>query len=748
MADTPHPAEQSTPPLEEEPASIKPRLTLDRVLDPYDGSKVGRFICEVSAEVTGAPTLRATSALGLPIVGDPIVVRDMVRGDKRRIEISVSSKTRMRGIRLEVAFEHEGKILRDRIVCGRSMLRRARIEWLEERRNVSNWDGYDEWFRGSRANEAELERERTECSMWEQDGSFYPLVSIITPVFRTPGPYLKRMIDSVLAQTYPRFELVIVNVSGACNEVDDVLLPYVTGADADARVRLIATPNRSIAENTNVGINVARGAYVCFVDHDDFIEPDALYRYVAEIRRHPEVDLLYCNEDMWADDVTQVVKDIRESFRRAVVAENWDPDTDPLEDDWDEEPDSESEWERGRLSDQPVPTDGLFFNPKFKGNWDLDRLFDGNTICHMLMASRRALGFTTRTPGELSGAQDYDLTLKVAEVARDIRFIPYMLYHWRSHDGSTATDATEKDYLLEAGKAAVAGYYARRGIVASLGEVDYPLLHRSHYKLPSPEPRASVVVVARSTDEAAACVTRVLATTNYDDYEIVVVAPDEDVLDLALGRVRAVSAAPDSSWAMRANFGCERASGDILAVVDGGAVNFAPDWLQVLTERLMRDDVAIAAPLVLDADGLVGSCGITIGADGSAIRMSQGLSPRDTGYLQYLLASHTASAVSHACFALTRSRFEELGGFDERFATGTSVFALCLRARERGLSSVVAPYAPVTWVERVEAQDAADSLLDRSILLDLWPMLSAGDPMLDPSLVRDSPFYQLPEQLA
>ncbi|MBQ6395354.1 MAG: glycosyltransferase [Atopobiaceae bacterium] len=738
MAGTPYPIEREDAPIEEEPVSIKPRLFLDRVLDPYDGSKVGRFICEISAEVTSAPSLRATSALGLPIVGDPVVVREEVRGDKRRIEISVSSKTRMRGIRLEVGFEHEGKTLRDRIVCGRSMLRRARLEWLEERRNASNWDGYDAWFRETRADDAELERERTECSMWEQDGSFYPLVSIITPVFRTPAPYLKRMIDSVIAQTYPRFELVIVNVSGACDEVDDVLLPYVTGAHADSRVRLIATPTRSIAENTNVGINVARGAYVCFVDHDDFIEPDTLYRYVAEIRRHPEADLLYCNEDMWTDDAGQVVKDIRESFRKAVAAESWDPDVDPID---------ERGTEEERISAPIHPEDGLYFNPKFKGSWDLDRLFDGNTVCHMLMASRRALGFTTRTPGELSGAQDYDLTLKVAEVAREIRFIPHMLYHWRSHEGSTATDATEKDYLLEAGKAAVASYYARRGIVASLGEVDYPLLHRSHYKLPSPEPRASVIVVARSTDEGASCIRRVLATTNYDDYEIVVVAPDEDVLDLAAGRVRAVSAAPDSSWSMRANFGCERATGDILAIVDGGAVNFAPDWLQVLAERLMRNDVAIAAPLVLDADGMVGSCGVTIDADGSTIRMSQGLSPRDTGYMQYLLASHTASAVSHACLALKRTRFEDLGGFDERFATGVSVAALCLRARDLGLASVVAPYAPVTWVERVTAQEASDLAFDRGILLDIWPLLTEADPMLDPTLVRDSPFYQLPEQL-
>ncbi len=115
----------------------------------------------------------------------------------------------------------------------------------------------------------------------------------MVPVFCTSAAYLRAMVDSILAQTYGRFELVLVNASGECKEVDDVL------AYDDPRLRVLAAENKGIATNTNVGIEASVGDYLVFVDHDDLLEPDALYRLAAQIRTRPKADLLFSADDLW-----------------------------------------------------------------------------------------------------------------------------------------------------------------------------------------------------------------------------------------------------------------------------------------------------------------------------------------------------------------------------------------------------------------------------------------------------------------
>ncbi|MCH3942872.1 MAG: glycosyltransferase [Atopobiaceae bacterium] len=163
---------------------------------------------------------------------------------------------------------------------------------------------------------------------------------------------------------------------------------------------MIVAENKDISSNTNVGIAAARGDYVAFVDHDDFVEPDALFRYVEAINAHPECDLLFCDEDYWGE------VDGRE----------------------------------------------LFFAPKFKPGWNPDLLYTYNYVCHMLCVSRRALELTERSDAEVAAAQDYDLTFKAASVAREIVHVPRMLYHWRDHAASTARHRESKPYALVAGR--------------------------------------------------------------------------------------------------------------------------------------------------------------------------------------------------------------------------------------------------------------------------------------------------------
>ncbi len=285
-------------------------------------------------------------------------------------------------------------------------------------------DGYGRWLERHRALLATL-------PVPDED----VLVSIVCPVYRTDPGQLEAMLRSVIAQTYRHWELVVVNASP-----DDEGVAETLRAFDDARIRVVACPeNAGIAGNTNVGIAHSTGDYVCFLDHDDMVEPQALALMVDALKRAGgEVDLLYCDEDSFDER-------------------------------------------------------GCFRIPLFKPGRNPDLLCSNNYIIHWLMVSRRALEETVRSGTDVDGAQDYDLTFKVLELGRPAVHVPYVLYHWRIHAGSMNGNDGAKQYAQESGRKAIAGHLARLGIIASVTREDVPSTYRVDYPIQGAPPGIACV---------------------------------------------------------------------------------------------------------------------------------------------------------------------------------------------------------------------------------------------------------------
>ncbi len=287
-------------------------------------------------------------------------------------------------------------------------------EFFTRARNPFADGRYEEWRKEHRESAQELARQRQTSFVDE------PLVSLVVPVYCTPPAYLREMIDSVIAQTYARWELVIVNASPDDAGVRDALASYT-----DERIRVLDHPeNDGINGNTNFGIAACKGDYVGFLDHDDFIEPDLLFEYVRQINEHDKTDLLYCDED---------------SF------------------------DEESGYKL----------------PLFKPGANLDLLYSNNYVVHLLMVSREIIQKTTRSGNEMNGAQDYDLTLQAFRASSAIVHVPRILYHWRIHELSTNSGNKDaKPYAAQAGRSALSFHFSQRGIDARIEETDVPYVYR------------------------------------------------------------------------------------------------------------------------------------------------------------------------------------------------------------------------------------------------------------------------------
>ncbi len=274
-----------------------------------------------------------------------------------------------------------------------------------------------------------------------------PLMSIVTPAYKTPPDLLRKMVQSVLDQTYGCWELVIVNASPEDEGMRAVLEEF-----DDKRIFVVECPqNLGIVGNTNLGIGHATGDYVSFFDHDDVVEPHALAELVRAIESCDErPGLLYCDED------------------------NVDEE------------------------DRP-------FLPLIKPGANPDFLLSNNYVIHWLTVRSDLLAKVEPSGPEVEGAQDYDLTLKIMETGAEVVRVPEVLYHWRIHSGSTAGDPASKEYAQGAGSRAIEAHLGRTGVSASVGRGPAYFTYRVDFDLPDPAPALDVVgEVSGATREALA----------------------------------------------------------------------------------------------------------------------------------------------------------------------------------------------------------------------------------------------------
>ena len=113
------------------------------------------------------------------------------------------------------------------------------------------------------------------------------MVSIIVPIYNIEG-YIRECIDSILAQTYPDFELILVD-DGSPDNCGRICDEY---AEKDVRIKVIHKENGGLTSARNAGLSVAKGDWIMHVDGDDWIEPDMIESLI-EAAKATEADLVF-----------------------------------------------------------------------------------------------------------------------------------------------------------------------------------------------------------------------------------------------------------------------------------------------------------------------------------------------------------------------------------------------------------------------------------------------------------------------
>ena len=546
--------------------------------------------------------------------------------------------------------------------------------------------GYEAWLARHKVDKRTLRRQKHAAFAQK------PLISIVIPLYCTPLPYLKELLESVRRQSYENWQLCLAD--GSPDDKAKEFIEKHYGREKRIVYRKLEE-NGGISVNTNEAVALATGEYLMLCDHDDTLEPDALYEIVKAIN-DTGADVLYTDEDK-------------------------------------------------------VSMDGQhYFDPNFKPDFNLFRLRENNYICHIFVVKKSLTDETGLLRSEFDGAQDFDFILRCCEKAQKITHIPKVLYHWRCHMDSTAADPSSKAYAYEAGRKAVREHYQRLGIDAKVEMTERPGWYRSHVKVQG-NPLISVIIPNKDhTDDLELCLFSMTRKSTYLNYEILIVENNSEKeetfeyykkLPDRYPKARVLTWEKEFNYSAINNFAAKEAKGEYLLFLNNDVEILTPDWMEEMLQNCQQEDVAAVGAKLYYPDDTIQHAGVVLGLGGIAGHIMCRASREDPGYFGRMISVQEISAVTAACMMVKKSDFDAVGGLDETFQVAFNDIDLCMKFRAAGKKIIFTPYAELYHYESksrgLEDTPEKQFRFDKEVkrFQEKWAQqLEMGDPYYSPNL--------------
>lgn len=485
------------------------------------------------------------------------------------------------------------------------------------------------------------------------------IFSILMPLYNTPEKFLRQAIESVIMQTYPGWELCLADGSDAEHAEVELICKEYMARDRRIRYRKLKK-NEGISGNTNACLDMAAGDFIALFDHDDVLHPCVLFEYMKAICDQG-ADYIYCDEATF----------------------------------------------RGKETIDDMIT--LHFKPDYAP----DNLRANNYICHFSAFDRKLLECMPLFRSEFDGSQDHDMILRLTAKAKCVTHVPKLLYYWRSHAGSVASDINAKRYAIEAAKGAVADSLRQQGFenFEITSTKAFETIFRIKYEILG-NPKVSIVIPNKDhLGDLQRCITSILDKTTYDNYEIIVVENNSTTDEIyeyykkiqEYDNVRVITYEDDFNYSKINNLGVENAQGEYILLLNNDTKVITLDWIEELLMYAQREDVGAVGAKLYYEDMTIQHAGVVLGlgAHRTAGHSHYRVSSNNLGYMGRLCYAQNVMAVTGACLMMKKSLYTELGGLDENFAVSLNDVDLCVRAWKEGYVNVFTPFAELYHYESV-----------------------------------------------
>lgn len=526
----------------------------------------------------------------------------------------------------------------------------------------------------------------------------WPTISVIVPVYNIAPDLLDACVTSVRQQTYPFWELCLCD-DASTNPATIDYLEQLRGSDQRIKIRRLKQ-NGGISVATNAAVEMATGSYLAFLDNDDTIELNALISYAEAITQNPGCALLYCDEDK-------------------------------------------------------ISPDGTYVEHYFKPDWSPEHLESCMYVLHMLVVEKKTFLALGGYRLEFTGAQDYDLALRIARSGRQVVHIPKLLYHWRIVPGSAAQVVDAKPEALKNAKRALADYaQARYGPDARAEDGMLPGLFRITRGALVRPPVTLVMTTNNMTKDVPGKGTINLPThflhsiaehTKYDNYRVLMSSNgvlEQECRDLlaSIGGREIVYRGDNVNFnfADKANFSMLSADTELIVLLNDDMEIRNPGWLSALVDQIVKEDVGAVGAHLCYPNGNLQHAGMIMGINETTAHIYHGHGENTVGYNGYAAIIRNYSAVTGACLATRRSLYELVGGLDTAFATDFNDTDYCLKLGRIGYRTVYTPFARLYHFESQTSVRSSQKPDEKALFMARWADIIERDPYYNPNLRRDS----------
>lgn len=490
---------------------------------------------------------------------------------------------------------------------------------------------YAAWYEKNKVSEEELTKQRN------KEFPYMPLFSILVPVYNTPIPYLREMLDSVRNQTYQKWQLCIANANPENEEVARILNKYL---EMDKRIQVVNVPeNLGIAQNTNKALSIAKGDYIGLLDHDDMLAADALFE-VAKTINDKNADVIYTDED------------------------------------------------------KITMSGEKHFQPNFKPEYNLDMLRSNNYICHFFIAKASLMKEIGGFRGEYNGAQDYDMIFRCTERADNIVRIPKVLYHWRMHEQSTAENPESKRYAFDAGKKVIEDHLKRCGESAEVQMTEYPGFYRVKYAIKE-KPRVSVVIV-KETKNMIPKDTLIKIADDYgrDRVEFCVVDGNyKGDIEFDGISINTLPWKKECNNTEMLNYGIEKTKNEYILVLSSYIIKVSDNYIETFVSNTIRKNVGAVGGKMYFSNGTIKNAGLFIKKDGTIEEVFKKLPRLCVGYMNRQSMQQNMQAITFDDIMFKKSLWKKIKNGISKSKSLQRDVEICTQIRGNDLLLVYTPWA-------------------------------------------------------
>ena len=487
------------------------------------------------------------------------------------------------------------------------------------------------------------------------------LFSIILPVYNTDSSILTQTLFSIRNQAYQGWELCLVDDASDSEETQNLLQALQHDPVLAERLRYKRRETQGgIVAASNDALKMATAPYVAFVDHDDILHNEAFLTLALELQQQ-DYTLLYTDSRM-------------------------------------------------------IDHNGEVMHTYHKADWSPETLLSINYINHLTVVKREVLN-NLGGLRDFNGAQDLDLLLQFVELpSEQICHVRKPLYDWRATEGSVAYQSSDKTWVFETAQSVLKNHLIERGLT-EIDVIPNPkgsgFVCNWHFAL---EPIDIIIPTHNNINGLKTCLNGLLHNTDYPKLNIILVANrcskdmDEYLNTLkSHPKIKILTNNDKFNWSALNNQAVAASDSSMLLFLNDDVEIKQSNWLHNLCKHLYLKDIGAVGATLFYANGEIQHNGIETNPKWIARNISE------WGNENILRTTRNVSAVTGACLLTKRSVWQQVGGFDEKFAVSYNDVDFCLAIRSEKLRIIQA-----NEVELIHHEHVTYGEFDSADKKELW----------------------------